>query len=47
MEEACNAVTADIKKIEEDSEKIDCYSIPDLIKHSLKSLIDSINRRIR
>ena len=42
MEEACNEIKEDMKKIEEDSKKIDCYAILDLIIHSFKCFVDSL-----
>ena len=42
MEEACNEIKDDMKKMEEDSKKIDCYAILDLIKDTLKCILDSI-----
>ena len=33
----------DMKNIEADSKKIDCYAILDLFIHSFKCLLDSIN----
>jgi hypothetical protein len=42
MDAACEEIKQDLKKIEEDSKKIDCYAILDLIKHSFQCLIDSL-----
>ena len=36
MEEACNEIIDEMKKIEEDSEQIDCYAIIDLINDNIK-----------
>jgi len=41
MEEICKEIKDDMKKIEEDSKKIDCYAILDLIMHCLKCIVDS------
>ena len=38
----CDEIKEDMHKIEEDSKKIDCYAILDLIKDCLKCFIDSI-----
>ena len=38
----CDEIKDDMHKIEEDSKKIDCYAILDLIIHSFKCFIDSI-----
>ena len=35
-------IKEDMHKLEEDSKKIDCYAILDLILHSFKCFIDSI-----
>jgi hypothetical protein len=40
--EVCEEIKEDMKKIEEDGKKIDCYAILDLILHSFKCFIDSI-----
>ena len=40
--EVCEEIKEDMHKIEEDSKKIDCYAILDLILHSFKCFIDSI-----
>ena len=42
MEQICEELKEDMHKIEEDSKKIDCYAILDLILHSFKCFIDSI-----
>ena len=42
MEQICDEIKEDMHKIEEDSKKIDCYAILDLIKDCLKCFIDSI-----
>ena len=42
MESVCEEIKDDMHKMEEDSKKIDCYAILDLILHSFKCLIDSI-----
>ena len=39
---ALDEIKDDMHKIEEDSKKIDCYAILDLIIHSFKCFIDSI-----
>ena len=36
MESICEELKEDMHKIEEDSKKIDCYAILDLIMHSFK-----------
>ena len=41
MDSVCKDIKDDMKKIEEDSKKIDCYAILDLIAHCLKCIIDS------
>ena len=40
--EVCEEIKEDMHKMEEDSKKIDCYAILDLILHSFKCFIDSI-----
>ena len=42
MESICEELKEDMHKIEEDSKKIDCYAILDLIKDTLKCLLDSL-----
>ena len=42
METVCEEIKEDMKNIEADSKKIDCYAILDLFLHSLKCLLDSI-----
>ena len=42
FDQICNEIKEDMHKIEEDSKKIDCYAILDLILHSFKCLVDSI-----
>jgi hypothetical protein len=42
MDSVCEEIKDDMHKMEEDSKKIDCYAILDLIIHSLKCLIYSI-----
>lgn len=42
MEEACNEIKDDMHKMEEDSKKIDCYAILDLIKDTFMCIIHSI-----
>ena len=42
MDLVCDEIKDDMHKIEEDSKKIDCYAILDLIKDCLKFLIDSV-----
>jgi len=39
---ALDEIKEDMKKIEEDSKKIDCYAILDLIGHCIQCFIDSI-----
>lgn len=41
METICEEIKDDMHKIEEDSKKIDCYAILDLIGHCIKCFIDS------
>ena len=42
MDSVCDEIKDDMHKMEEDSKKIDCYAILDLIIHSFKCFIDSI-----
>ncbi len=42
METICEEIRDDMHKIEEDSKKIDCCAVLDLIVHSFKYFIDSI-----
>lgn len=42
MDTICEEIKDDMKKIEEDSRKIDCYAILDLIKHCIKCFFDSV-----
>jgi hypothetical protein len=42
MDSVCDEIKEDMHKIEEDSKKLDCYAILDLILHSFKCFIDSI-----
>jgi len=42
MESICEELKEDMHKIEEDSKKIDCYAILDLILHSFKCFMDTI-----
>ena len=42
FDSVCDEIKDDMHKIEEDSKKIDCYAILDLIKDCLKCLIDSV-----
>ncbi len=42
MEQICEEIKDDMHKIKEDSKKIDCYAILDLILHSFICFIDSI-----
>ena len=42
METVCEDIKNDMKKIDEDAKKIDCYAICDLIKDSIKCLLDSL-----
>ena len=42
--EVCEEIKEDMHKIEEDSKKIDCYAILDLIGHCIQCFIDSISR---
>ncbi len=43
METICEEIRDDMHKIEEDSKKIDCYAILDLIVHSLNVLSILLN----
>ena len=36
METICEDIKQDLKEIQNDSRKIDCYAILDLFKHSVK-----------
>ena len=40
--EVCQEIKEDMHKIEEDSKKIDCYAILDLIGHCIQCFIDSL-----
>ena len=42
MDSICDELKEDMHKIEEDSKKIDCYAILDLICHCIQCFIDSI-----
>jgi len=42
MDSVCEEIKDDMHKMEEDSKKIDCYAILDLIKDTLKCILDSI-----
>jgi hypothetical protein len=42
MDSICSEIKEDMHKIEEDSKKIDCYAILDLIKDTLKCILDSL-----
>jgi hypothetical protein len=42
MDSVCEEIKVDMHKMEEDSKKIDCYAILDLIKDTLKCILDSI-----
>ena len=42
FDNVCDELKEDMHKIEEDSKKIDCYAILDLILHSFKCFIDSV-----
>ena len=42
MESICDDLKEDINKIEEDTKKINCSAIVDLIRHCLKCLFDSL-----
>jgi hypothetical protein len=42
MDLVCDDIKEDMHKMEEDSKKIDCYAILDLILHSFKCFIDSV-----
>ena len=42
MDLVCEDIKNDMHKMEEDSKKIDCYAILDLVKDTLKCLFDSI-----
>ena len=41
MEAICEELKEDMHKIEEDSKKINCYAILDLIGHCIQCFIDS------
>ena len=43
MDEICTEIKDDMHKIEEDSKKIDCYAILDLILHSFNVLSIQLN----
>ena len=40
--EVCEDIKEDWKNIEEDTKKINCFAICDLIKHCLKCIFDSL-----
>ena len=40
MDSICDEIKVDMHKIEEDSSKIDCYAILDLIKDTFKCILD-------
>jgi hypothetical protein len=42
MDSICSEIKEDMHKIEEDSKKIDCYAILDLIKDTFKCILDSL-----
>ncbi len=42
MESICEEIKVDMKNIEEDSKKIDCYAILHLIRDTLKCRLDSL-----
>ena len=42
MEMVCEEIKGDMKNIEADSKKIDCYAILDLFIHSFNFLLDSL-----
>ncbi len=42
MDQICEELKEDMHKIEEDSKKIDCYAILDLIGHFIQCFIDSL-----
>ena len=42
FDSVCDEIKDDMHKIEEDSKKIDCYAILDLIGHCIQCFIDSI-----
>jgi hypothetical protein len=42
MDSVCEEIKDVMHKMEEDSKKIDCYAILDLIKDTLKCIFDSI-----
>ena len=43
MESICEELKEDMHKIEEDSKKIDCYAILDLIKDCINVLLIQLN----
>ena len=42
MDSVCEEIKDDMKYIESDAKKIDCYAILDLIKDCIKCFIDSL-----
>jgi hypothetical protein len=42
MDSICEEIKNDMHKMEEDSKKIDCYAILDLIKDTFKFIFDSL-----
>ena len=42
MDSVCEEIKDDMKNIESDAKKIDCYAILDLIKDCIKRFIDSL-----
>jgi hypothetical protein len=42
MDSVCDDIKEDMHRIEEDSKKIDCYAILDLIRDTLKCIFDSL-----
>ena len=42
FDSVCDEIKDDMHKMEEDSKKIDCYAILDLIKDCIKCLLDSL-----
>jgi hypothetical protein len=42
MDSVCEDIKNDMHNMEEDSKKINCYAILDLIKDTLKCILDSL-----
>ncbi len=47
MEQIGEELKEDMQKLEQDSKKIDCYAILDLIGHCIKCFIDSIKSCVK